>query len=697
MEQLKDILAGLSHLDLGDQIVNKQVHASRYGSSCDVYSAWSNKHNKKVAVKQIRVFMIKDQVFAKRLAREIRIWAALDDKNVLPFFGYTLEGQNMTPSFVSEWMEHGNLHDFMKSFPRGSIETCTMLIGIASGLSHLHSKGIIHADLKSHNVLISADKSPLLADFGLSLMLNHSQTSPGTSNSTRGTLRWMARELFLSPNDESPRYNVMSDIWSLGMVTYELLSWDVPFFRAKADAYVLFAIIGGQLPERPETSEDSRVFDQLWEFCELCWADFGSRPSARESMAILSSIEREARKEPGESNASSEISTSLRNRRSRTNLCHPFESDNSRALVRVSQVALLPQPSYSAHEEVHLQRGNSITASPNSSFVLANSAHRKQPLRTDNTNLPTFSEVLKGFKASIEDPVWKILPYALKKYASKVNDKEWRNYAIIIRYDSKERCLSYDDKLLLLFQMLKNAKKNPDVYLMHIDSIQTPFELVTRTPRGRSLSKQSRKELEDRTDSMVAALASGVSYAVAISPRLGEEEDELDVAIDDAFIILSREKLWRFVQRDLTGDVAVNPDTGERGWVPSFCLLETNIPVAVAIEAAKVARCSASGSPPPSSSPAARGPILPLNILSTSLPGVALMDYKKRGDDELDLVRNDFLRVYRQYNHWSYAVKESGGDRGWVPSWFIAKVRCVDQVSPTLPVSTADSVSTSNS
>ena len=65
MEYLKDILSGLSHLDLEGQIVNKHMYASRFGSSCDVYTAWSNKHNKKVAVKQIRVFMIGDQAFAK--------------------------------------------------------------------------------------------------------------------------------------------------------------------------------------------------------------------------------------------------------------------------------------------------------------------------------------------------------------------------------------------------------------------------------------------------------------------------------------------------------------------------------------------------------------------------------------------------------------------------------------------------------
>lgn len=43
------------------------------------------------------------------------------------------------------------------------------------------------------------------------------------------------------------------------------------------------------------------------------------------------------------------------------------------------------------------------------------------------------------------------------------------------------------------------------------------------------------------------------------------------------------------------------------------------------------------------------------------------MDYKKKGDEELDLQKDDSLRVFKRYNHWSYAVKEVGGDRGWVP------------------------------
>jgi hypothetical protein len=49
-----------------------------------------------------------------------------------------------------------------------------------------------------------------------------------------------------------------------------------------------------------------------------------------------------------------------------------------------------------------------------------------------------------------------------------------------------------------------------------------------------------------------------------------------------------------------------------------------------------------------------RTPILPLSIISTSFPGIALMDYKKKGDEELNLVKDDALRVFKRYNHWSY-------------------------------------------
>jgi bZIP factor len=78
------------------------------------------------------------------------------------------------------------------------------------------------------------------------------------------------------------------------------------------------------------------------------------------------------------------------------------------------------------------------------------------------------------------------------------------------------------------------------------------------------------------------------------------------------------------------------------------------VPVASAIAEANAAKALNGSLSPPASPSAARTPILPLSIISTSFPGIALMDYKKKGDEELDLVKDDSLRVFKRYNHWSY-------------------------------------------
>ena len=105
------------------------------------------------------------------------------------------------------------------------------------------------------------------------------------------------------------------------------------------------------------------------------------------------------------------------------------------------------------------------------------------------------------------------------------------------------------------------------------------------------------------------------------------------------------------MQRDSEGRGLVETDTSKQGWVPAGCLLETKVPVSIAIEeAANAARSNTSSS----LEQVSRTPILPLSILSTSFPGVALMEYRKKGDEELDLQKDDSLRVFKRYNHWSY-------------------------------------------
>ncbi|KAL4266880.1 Adaptor for signal transduction [Pleurotus pulmonarius] len=410
---------------------------------------------------------------------------------------------------------------------------------------------------------------------------------------------------------------------------------------------------------------------------------------------------------------------------------------------------------------------------------------------------------LKSFKVSLEDPTWKVLPAALKKY--KINNDNWQNYAMFICYGNPgnriERCLSYDEKPLLLFQKLKDAKKNPVFMLKHIKDIRSPIAVAqqklaapetpvatshaqaasngngnatkhgpdrsarpsaltlpdyqggpgpgtgsgtgsARAPSsgllttglnpqtgwpsensmlspgvidGKSLGSSGLDESHMSQSSVGSNMtgttlvnsvgghgshgshgssssistareipaSTGISYAVAIYPYMAEQDDEFDVVVGDTFVILSRARGWWVVQRDPTGSGIVDTEISKQGWVPAGCLLETNVPVASAIAEATASKTnglltssstasSSSGSPP--ITPAGKTPILPLSIISTSFPGIALMDYKKKGDEELDLAKDDALRVFKRYNHWSYAVKEESGDRGWVPSWFIGKV-----------------------
>ncbi|KAH0836590.1 hypothetical protein J3R83DRAFT_8290 [Lanmaoa asiatica] len=456
-----------------------------------------------------------------------------------------------------------------------------------------------------------------------------------------------------------------------------------------------------------------------------------------------------------------------------------------------------PSPHQTEHDisQVRSTQPNPIQPGPSSSQrnpPSTTDSPSSQPLPSARTNRQESSDNLKSFKVSLEDPTWKVLPAALKKY--KINNDTWQNYAMFICYGSPgnriERCLSYDEKPLLLFQKLKDAKKNPVFMLKHIKDIRSPIVVAQQkhalrkasissehtnsnsstpsaTPshpnkpiaagQGKAVARPPKLEVSDlsapappltgttpqagwpevispivenksgddgvsnretttstlvnsgqsssdstksRTTTLYGSTEAesskreippsmGVSYAVAIYPYMAEQEDEFDVIVGDTFVILSRARGWWVVQRDPTGSGVVDTDTSKQGWVPAGCLLETNVPVASAIaEATAVAK--ASGSPDISES---KTPILPLSIISTSFPGIALMDYKKKGEEELDLAKDDALRVFKRYNHWSYAVKEEGGDRGWVPSWFIGKVPTPGGAPTTPSTSTAPAMS----
>nr|CAG8435794.1 9000_t:CDS:2 [Entrophospora candida] len=229
------------------------------------------------------------------------------------------------------------------------------------------------------------------------------------------------------------------------------------------------------------------------------------------------------------------------------------------------------------------------------------------------------------FRVSLEDPCYKVLPSALKKY--KVHD-DWRKYALFICFGSKdnpvERCLSYDEKPLLLFQKLKEANQNPVFMLKNIKEIKSPVATAEEILNSLKANKSKR---QDQDEEMIVE---GDCTAVAIYPYVPELDDELNVVVGDIFKIRSKSGGWCYCEKN-----------GQYGWVPANFLLETNV----------------NGG----------------DIMDDDNPyvgrGIALIDYQRNTDDELSMNKDDTLRIYKKQDYWYYC--ELNDDRGWVPSWYV--------------------------
>lgn len=373
--------------------------------------------------------------------------------------------------------------------------------------------------------------------------------------------------------------------------------------------------------------------------------------------------------------------------------------------------------------------GSSLSASPAASAAAA-------------TTASSDSNPYKSFRVTLDDPCYKVLPAALKKY--KIND-DWRKYALFICYGKTERCLSYDEKPLLLFQKLKENEQSPVFMLRHIRDVKSPIaiaeakaasKLQERETDGASSATKKRSAPRADRRRVIAgtpppgALVTNASnpvevgpaadlpernkvartYAVAIYPYMPERDDEFDVNVGDTFVVINKAKGWWIVQRDAkqdgAGDVVYSVPASEAssadddgvtysnyraehasGWVPAGCLLETSRPLGSIVEAEAAlmshvrsgASTISNPSTPTASSSGAkldakRAAIPPALITSTSTPGIMLMDYQS-GEGDLDLRKDERLRVFKRYNHWSYCVQERDAHaRGWVPSWYIGKL-----------------------
>ncbi|KAJ7315537.1 kinase-like domain-containing protein [Mycena albidolilacea] len=151
------------------------------------------------------------------MEREVQVWSQVKHPNLLPFFGIC-KGLAQWPVLVSPFYEFGHVGEYLKKFPEADRQALT--VGAATGLAYLHSREMIHGDLKVQNVLVDASGRAVICDFGLSKIIDQS----GYTTSCVGTVAYMAPELFTVLDNDNPRgarTTKATDVYSFGLLGLE--------------------------------------------------------------------------------------------------------------------------------------------------------------------------------------------------------------------------------------------------------------------------------------------------------------------------------------------------------------------------------------------------------------------------------------------------------------------------------------------
>ncbi|XP_050367232.1 uncharacterized protein LOC126785660 [Argentina anserina] len=209
--------------------------------------------------------------------REAEILSKLHHPNVVAFYGVVQDGPGATMATVAEFMVNGSLRHVLLSKERHLDRRKRLIIAMdaAFGMEYLHSKNIVHFDLKCDNLLVNL-KDPLrpickVGDFGLSKIKRNTLVTGGV----RGTLPWMAPELL---SGSSSKVSEKVDVFSFGIVLWEILTGEEPYANMHYGA-IIGGIVNNTL--RPHVPG---YCDAEWKLLmEQCWApDPTIRPSFTE-------------------------------------------------------------------------------------------------------------------------------------------------------------------------------------------------------------------------------------------------------------------------------------------------------------------------------------------------------------------------------------------------------------------------------
>ena len=190
------------------------------GGMANVYKAKCHRLNRMVAVKILKSDMAENEEIRRRFRDESRAVAQLSHANIVSVYDVSSSGD--TEYIVMELIDGITLKQYMER--RGQMdwrESLHFIIQIMRALEHAHSRGIIHRDIKPQNIMVLRDGSVKVADFGIACLQNNAQT---LTQDALGSVHYISPE-----QARGEHIDARSDIYSAGVVLYEMLTGRLPF------------------------------------------------------------------------------------------------------------------------------------------------------------------------------------------------------------------------------------------------------------------------------------------------------------------------------------------------------------------------------------------------------------------------------------------------------------------------------------